>query len=559
MTEPGTAQLSCDPLLGWAGLDPVGRVVALGGGLASAGWLRIGEPLADQVSEPAWVRTQLSALADPAAAPDPGFERRCRLSLLAQQGRAAADCDTPVELRLRTSRAASGVLRIAAEFWRTGSAARMPALEVFSLGTALYAATVAPGTAHPVGVIRFALHPVALPRLSGLDDLKPWLAIALERLRVTAGRMEVDVIAARTGVRDLLVWVREGAACAALAEQWLSAVTASALIGPEQRLVVGPSVAWCVLPTDGRVLGHLLDALDLVFDPGQYRPGRPAVAVSSLARERDIDERREALTGTLVELVQSGRARLVAEPVVDAPTGLACGVYLRAEFRSLFAVADLLDYLPDIVDEDAAADALNIWMAQVIRSAAALVPNPLPGPLPDAPPDSQSNPPPPPLPRLLQIRIGPAQLGRIDSLSVLVQAARQASGAVPCLLLPEAAVHRNAYLVIDAAAELTALGATLGIDDYRGLLPAAQLARAGVRTLRLHRSLLRGLTERRFAQAHLAELLADARASGLGVVVGDLSDPGQVNVACAAGALNLGGPLFGRAQRVDPPGRLPAV
>ena len=442
---------------------------------------------------------------------------------------------------------AIGTARPPAGFWRAGPDAAAPPAVALSpsglraLGNALYAATVAPSAAHPTGLIRFALHPVALPRLPGLDDLDQWLAIALERMTAVAASLGTDTIAARTGVRDITVWLRDGSACAQLCEQWLESMTATALIGREQRLIVGPSAAWCVLPADGSVLGYLLDALDVVFDPREHRPRRPAIPVSSLARERDIEERREALTGTLAELAQSGRARWSAEPLVDAQTGLACGMHLRAEFRSLFAVADLVDYLPDIVDDDATADVLNEWAATAIGAAR------LPG-------DRAV--------RTLQIRVAPAQLLRMDSLASLVRSALHAaqasgSGCVPCLMLPEAAVHRNAYLVIDAAAEVAALGATLGVDDYRGLLPPSELARAGVRTLRLHRSLVRDLTERRFAQDRLAALLAEAHACSMRVTVAGLSGPGQVAAACAAGTLELAGPLFGRAQRLDASGMAP--
>jgi hypothetical protein len=156
---------------------------------------------------------------------------------------------------------------------------------------------------------------------------------------------------------------------------------------------------------------------------------------------------------------------------------VVAGLHLRAEFRSLFAVADLLDYLPDIVDDDAAADALNAWLAAAIRSAG-------PSTRPDAP-------------RMLQLRIAPAQLRRLDSLAGVVAALCEAGGGTaPCLLLPEAAVHRDAYLVIDAATAVAALGATLGIDDYRGLLPPPELTRAGIGALRVHRSLVRELGER---------------------------------------------------------------
>jgi predicted signal transduction protein with EAL and GGDEF domain len=154
---------------------------------------------------------------------------------------------------------------------------------------------------------------------------------------------------------------------------------------------------------------------------------------------------------------------------------------------------------------------------------------------------------------MLQLRIAPAQLRRLDSLAGVVAALCEAGGGTaPCLLLPEAAVHRDAYLVIDAATAVAALGATLGIDDYRGLLPPPELARAGIGALRVHRSLVRELGERPFAADRLADLLARARASGLSVLVPSLADRVMVSAAAAAGALHLSGPVFGRPQRLSP-------
>ena len=190
-----------------------------------------------------------------------------------------------------------------------------------------------------------------------------------------------------------------------------------------------------------------------------------------------------------------------------------------------------MDYLPDVVEDDAAADALNAWLAAALRSGA-------------RPPGAA-------LAHGLQLRIAPAQLRRIRSLAPVVAALLDAGGGTaPCLMLPEAAVHRDAYLVIDAAPEVAALGATLGIDDYRGLLPPPQLAQAGIGVLRLHRSLVRELGERAFAGDRLSDLLARARAADLSVLVAGLADHAAVGAAAAAGALHLSGPVFGRPQRL---------
>ena len=580
-------------LLGWAGLDASGRIVSLGGAAEGlhAG-VRVGLRLADALREPGLVDRFIAEAGAPGGI-DEGRALRCRVRWAAAEAAAHPARDVPardapghdapahdapapdapapdgpapdgpaVELRLRCAYPSTGPMRVAAEFYReasrdriaapTGSsplaplpiaAPRANSTDLWRLGSALYSATVAPSSRRPAGLIRFALHPVPLPRLAAVEDIDPWLDVALTRLASSAAQLGTEAVAARTGTRELTVWVRDGSGCAALCERWLAAMTASPLVGSRCRLVVGPTAGWCVMPTDGAVLGYLLDALDAVYDLLDTRPQRPPIPVSSVAREHDIDERRDALTGTLVELVDSGRARLVAEPIIDAPTGLPAGLHLRAEFRSLFAVADLIDYLPDIVDDDAAADALNAWLAATIRNA-----GPAPGQaaaadvLPRLPP------------RLLQLRIAPAQLRRLDSLAAVVAALCEAGGGiVPCLLLPEAAVHRDAYLVIDAANEVAALGATLGIDGYRGLLPPAQLAQAGIAALRLHRSLVRELGERSFAGDRLSDLLVHARASGLSVLVAGLADHATVSAAAVAGALQLSGPVFGRPQRLSPP------
>jgi len=553
-----------DPLLGWAGLDAGGRIVSLGGSLAAdlsgcaapagedaaqaglARRLRIGMLLAEALHEPGVVEAFLAqAVAD---GPSGGSKTHlCRITWANAPGLGPA-----CELRLRCAFPASGPARFAAEFHAAspddvpaGPGSRSPlapppivpahpdAADIWRLGGALYAATVAPAANRPVGLIRFALHPVALPRLASVDDLDPWIAASLARLASSAAMLGIEAVAARTGTRELTVWVRDGTGCSTLCEHWLSAMAASPLVGHQCRLVVGPGAAWCVIPADGRVLGHLLDALDAVYEPADPRRARPPIPVSSLARERDVDERRDALTGTLVELVASGRARLAGERVIDAPTGLPVGLHLRAEFRSLFAVADLIDYLPDIVEDDAAADALNAWLAAAIRSA----------PLAEG-----CN-----APHVLQVRLSPSQLRRFDSLVPVIAALKDASGGTsPCLMLPEAAVHRDAYLVIDAAAEVCALGATIGIDDYRGLLPPSQLVQAGVGALRLHRSLARELGERSFAGARLRDLLARARSGGLSVLVAGLAGRTAVASAGAAGALHLSGPAFGRPQRFVP-------
>ena len=553
MNEHTAGGVLRDPLLGWAGLDASGRIVSLGGsaGRLHAG-VRIGLRLSDALRDPSALEHFIAEAC--AAGIDPGRRLRCRLRWAAPaDGTAQPAGDAPaVELLLRVVYPPAGPVRLAAEFHRQSvpdrpgaSAAPLllvpspiapgsaEAVDLWHLGSALYAATVAPSAMRPAGLIRFVLHPVPLPRIAAVDNIDPWLAVALVRLASSTARLGIEAVAARTGTRELTVWVREGARCEALCEHWLTAMTSSALVGSRCRLVVGPAAGWCVIPADGTVLGHLLDALDVVYDPADPRPRRAPIPVSSVARERDIDERRDALTGTLVELVASGRARLVGEPIVDAPTGVAVGLHLRAEFRSLFAVADLLDYLPDIVDDDAAADALNAWLAAAIRSAG-------PSTRPDAP-------------RMLQLRIAPAQLRRLDSLAGVVAALCEAGGGTaPCLLLPEAAVHRDAYLVIDAATAVAALGATLGIDDYRGLLPPPELTRAGIGALRVHRSLVRELGERSFAADRLADLLARARASGLSVLVPGLADRVMVSAAAAAGALHLSGPVFGRPQRLSP-------
>jgi EAL domain-containing protein (putative c-di-GMP-specific phosphodiesterase class I) len=568
-----------DPLLGWAGLDASGRIVSLGGRLAG---LRIGTRLAEALDEPGVVERFLreAVAADGVDAADHAEADRdadAGLSAGLSAGRdAGRDLDrhagtltvrcrvagtapgTVVTLRLRRERPLAGASRFAAEFHDEApggetaapSLAALPSLpsspllpspllpsnpaaaaaDAWRLGSALYPATVAPVPNRPVGLIRFALHPVALPRLAAVDDLDPWVAASLARLASSAALLGIEAVAARTGTRELTAWVRDGTGCAKLCEHWLSAMAASPLVGSRCRLVVGPSAAWCVMPADGLVLGYLLDALDAVYAPAGPGPSRPAMQVSSVARERDVAERREALTGTLVELVSSGRARLAGEPVVDAPTGLPSGMHLRAEFRSLFAVADLIDYLPDIVEDDLAADALNGWLAVAVRAATAGRRRGRRG--------------------LLQVRIAPAQLRRLDSLVPVIAAMTEAGdGELPCLMLPEAAVHRDAYLVIDAAAEVAALGAAIGIDDYRGLLPPAQLAQAGIGALRLHRSLVRELGERSFAGARLGDLLARARAAGMQVLVAGLSDRMAVAAAGVAGALHLSGPVFGRPQR----------
>ena len=594
MNEPVAGAPLRDPLLGWAGLDASGRVVSLGGRLAGmpgcegsslvdgafrAG-LRIGAMLADALREPSSVERFLreAAAVGQSAGQSPGPRiHRCRIAWASVDDPAAnasahaSEESKPaagpaLSLLLRCEHPAAGAPRFAAEFheWvpegqAAASAGRLPVVPsplapssmapsnpgeagIWRLGSALYAATVAPAPDRPAGLIRFALHPVALPRLAAVDDLDPWIAAALARLASSAAMLGIEAVAARTGTRELTVWVRDGTGCARLCEHWLSAMTASPLLGSRCRLAVGPVAAWCVIPADGEVLGYLLDALDAVYALADPRPMRPPIPVSSAARERDVAERRDALTGTLVELVASGRARLVAEPIIDAPTGLQAGMHLRAEFRSLFAVADLIDYLPDIVEDDAAADALNAWLAAAIRAAAPAL----------AGGDR----------RTLQVRIAPAQLRRFDSLGPVIAALKDAgagAGDVPCLMLPEAAVHRDAYLVIDAAAGVSALGATIGIDDYRGLLPPAQLAQAGIGALRLHRSLVRELAERAFAGARLRDLLARARTSGLSVLVAGLSDRETVAAAGAAGALQLSGPVFGRPRRFAPAPASPPV
>ncbi len=550
-----------DPLLGWAGLDTAGRIVSLGGRADRLHeGVRVGLRLADALREPAELDRFIAEASTPGSI-DPWQQLRCRLYWAVPQGGMARPVDdAPAgELLLRRAYPPSGPVRIAAEFRREPArdrpasrststllaplpiaTASAEAADLWRLGSALYAATVAPSARRPTGLIRFALHPVPLPRIAAVDDVDPWLDVALDRLAASAAQLGVEAVAARTGTRELSVWVRDGTGCEALCEHWLTAMTASPLIGSRCRLVVGPAAGWCVMPADGTVLGHLLDALDAVYDPADPRPRRPPIPVSSVARERDIDERRDALTGTLVELVASGRARLVGEPIVDAPTGVVAGLHLRAEFRSLFAVADLIDYLPDIVDDDAAADALNAWLAAAIRNAG------LPAPQY--------------APQRLQLRIAPAQLRRLDSLAGVVAALCEAGGGIaPCLLLPEAAVHRDAYLVIDAATEVAAFGATVGIDDYRGLLPAQPLAQAGIGCLRLHRSLVRELGERSFAGDRLADLLARARASGLSVLVPGLADRTMVSAATAAGALHLSGPVFGRPRRLPPASPSPLI
>lgn len=551
MNEDTAGGAPHDPLLGWAGLDTAGRIVSLGGRADRLHeGVRVGLRLADALREPAEL-DRFIAEAGTSGSIDPGRQLRCRLHWAVPEGGMARPVDDvpAVELLLRRAYPPSGPVRIAAEFHRELSRDRLAArpastllaplpiatasveaADLWRLGSALYAATVAPSAMRPAGLIRFALHPVPLPRIVAVADVDPWLGVALARLAASAAQLGVEAVAARTGTRELTVWVRDGTGCETLCEHWLTAITASPLVGSRCRLVVGPAAGWCVMPADGTVLGHLLDALDAVYDPADPRPRRPPIPVSSVARERDIDERRDALTGTLVELVASGRARLVGEPIVDAPTGVVAGLHLRAEFRSLFAVAELLDYLPDIVDDDVAADALNIWLAAAIRNAGL--------------PARQD------VPQMLQLRIAPAQLRRLDSLAGVVAALCEAGGGVPCLLLPEAAVHRDAYLVIDAATEVAALGAVVGIDDYRGLLPVQPLAQAGIGGLRLHRSLVRELGERSFAGDRLADLLARARASGLSVLVPGLADRTMVSAAMAAGALHLSGPVFGRPRRL---------
>ncbi|MCE2978753.1 MAG: EAL domain-containing protein [Betaproteobacteria bacterium] len=551
MNEDTAGGAPHDPLLGWAGLDTAGRIVSLGGRADRLHeGVRVGLRLADALREPAEL-DRFIAEAGTSGSIDPGRQLRCRLHWAVPEGGMARPVDDvpAVELLLRRAYPPSGPVRIAAEFHRELSRDRLAArpastllaplpiatasaeaADLWRLGSALYAATVAPSAMRPAGLIRFALHPVPLPRIVAVADVDPWLGVALARLAASAAQLGVEAVAARTGTRELTVWVRDGTGCETLCEHWLTAMTASPLVGSRCRLVVGPAAGWCVMPADGTVLGHLLDALDAVYDPADPRPRRPPIPVSSVARERDIDERRDALTGTLVELVASGRARLVGEPIVDAPTGVVAGLHLRAEFRSLFAVAELLDYLPDIVDDDVAADALNIWLAAAIRNAGL--------------PARQD------VPQMLQLRIAPAQLRRLDSLAGVVAALCEAGGGVPCLLLPEAAVHRDAYLVIDAATEVAALGAVVGIDDYRGLLPVQPLAQAGIGGLRLHRSLVRELGERSFAGDRLADLLARARASGLSVLVPGLADRTMVSAAMAAGALHLSGPVFGRPRRL---------
>lgn len=551
MNEDTAGGAPHDPLLGWAGLDTAGRIVSLGGRADRLHeGVRVGLRLADALREPAEL-DRFIAEAGTSGSIDPGRQLRCRLHWAVPEGGMARPVDDvpAVELLLRRAYPPSGPVRIAAEFHRELSRDRLAArpastllaplpiatasveaADLWRLGSALYAATVAPSAMRPAGLIRFALHPVPLPRIAAVADVDPWLGVALARLAASAAQLGVEAVAARTGTRELTVWVRDGTVCETLCEHWLTAMTASPLVGSRCRLVVGPAAGWCVMPADGTVLGHLLDALDAVYDPADPRPRRPPIPVSSVARERDIDERRDALTGTLVELVASGRARLMGEAIVDAPTGVVAGLHLRAEFRSLFAVAELLDYLPDIVDDDVAADALNIWLAAAIRNAGL--------------PARQD------VPQMLQLRIAPAQLRRLDSLAGVVAALCEAGGGVPCLLLPEAAVHRDAYLVIDAATEVAALGAVVGIDDYRGLLPVQPLAQAGIGGLRLHRSLVRELGERSFAGDRLADLLARARASGLSVLVPGLADRTMVSAAMAAGALHLSGPVFGRPRRL---------
>ncbi|MCE2950063.1 MAG: EAL domain-containing protein [Betaproteobacteria bacterium] len=552
MNELTAGSAPRDPLLGWAGLDASGRIVSLGGRLAG---LRIGTRLAEALDEPGVVERFLrEAVAADAVDADVDADLDRQAGTLTVRCRVAGTAPgTVVTLRLRRERPTAGAPRFAAEFHDEApggetaapSLAALPPLllapspllpsnpaaaDAWRLGSALYPATVAPAPNRPIGLIRFALHPVALPRLAAVDDLDPWIAASLARLASSAALLGIEAVAARTGTRELTAWVRDGTGCAKLCEHWLSAMAASPLVGSRCRLVVGPSAAWCVMPADGQVLGYLLDALDAVYAPAGPGPSRPAMPVSSVARERDVAERREPLTGTLVELVSSGRARLAGEPVIDAPTGLPSGMHLRAEFRSLFAMADLIDYLPDIVEDDRAADALNGWLAVAVRAATAGRRRGRRG--------------------LLQVRIAPAQLRRLDSLVPVIAAMTEAGdGEPPCLMLPEAAVHRDAYLVIDAAAEVAALGAAIGIDDYRGLLPPAQLAQAGIGALRLHRSLVRELGERSFAGARLGDLLARARGAGMQVLVAGLSDRMAVAAAGAAGALHLSGPVFGRPQR----------
>jgi hypothetical protein len=570
-----------DPLLGWAGLDAAGRIVSLGGRLApdvSGGVapacavavrtgriprLQIGTRLLDALRDSGSVEQFIARTVADGPSGGPRVHR-CRIvwahpsagAAGVDAGRAPADAtgepsrgDAEVDLLLRCAFPRSGPVRFAAEFHVapaagvvSGPAEQPPlapppiatanpeAADIWRLGSALYSATVVPAASRPVGLIRFALHPVALPRLAAVDDLDPWIAVSLARLAASAARLGIEAVAARTGTRELTVWVRDGSGCMTLCEHWLSAMSATPLVGTQCRLVVGPSAAWCVMPADGTVLGHLLDALDAVYQPADLRPARAPIPVSSFARERDLDERRDALTGTLVELAASGRARLAGEPVIDAPTGLPVGTHLRAEFRSLFALADLIDYLPDIVEDDGAADALNIWLAAAIRTTPLAM-------------DGQA-------PNLLQMRVSPSQLRRIDTLGPVIAALKAAGGGTaPCLMLPEAALHRDAYGVIDAAAAAGALGATIGIDDYRGLLPPAQLVQAGVGALRLHRALGRELGERAFAGARLCDLLSRARASGLSVLVTGLAHHTAVAAAGAAGALQLSGPVFGRIRR----------
>jgi len=555
---PTDARIAWDPLFGWAGFDPAGRVIVLGGTLTVEGPLRVGDLLSAALRDPAPIDAFLESCASAGLGTGSLPPARRLRAVWRENGRPRRR-DTPlpaVDLVLRARRSRSGVVRVAAEFWQlpvddlpsVPGALHAPgplplapqsvgigpgaAADLWMLGTALYAATVAPAAIRPVGLARLVLHPVALPRIRAAEDLDVWMAVALERLAHSANALGIQAAVARTGARELTLWQRDGTSCEALCEHWLAAMMAAPLVGHHRRLIVGPGAAWCVLPDDGQVLGYLLDALDRAYEPSGGRPSMQAKHARSLDRERDIDERRGALTGTLVELARSGRARLSAEPVIDAPTGLVAALHLKAEFRSLFAVGNLIDYLPDVVEDRPAADALNRWTAEAVSAVAR--PATADGPFE------------------LHLRVAPAQLQRIDSLGEVIRALHSLSGgAAPCLLLPEAAVHRNAYLLIDAAAEVAALGATLGIDDYRGLLPPAQLAQAGAATLRLHRSLVRDLAEHRFAQDRLADLLSLARRSRMSVVVAALADTRQLMAAHGAGALCLAGPLFGRATHLD--------
>ncbi len=349
------------------------------------------------------------------------------------------------------------------------------------------------------------LHRTALPRLAALGSVEAHMADVGPQL-AEAGRCSGRrLVVARAGASEWLAWVPDAADAKAVRERWLTLLHSWPRQAAPLFLRCQPCVACQPWPVDG---GGRMRALEALRSPADTRAGVAALAQPSCAPPAGPT----AVPGCR-ETLQTAQA-MCFEPVIDLVAGRVVG-WRFVDSRGTTAIP-----------EAGAGDARTANHPARLDARARQGPTRVARPVSARP-------------------AAPTDPFAVPALAGAARCEIPVVGGRPgCLILPESIAWCARGPMGPLAPAMDGRGLSVGLGGYRGWIPPARLARAGLRRLYLHPEFARELGEHPWAEHRLADLLQRARAVGLDVVVTDLRTRRALAAALSAGAQAATGPLF---------------